>query len=109
VDEDFIWRGFEQGAPVVLVSGCHIGDCHYIDANKWTVKRVERVRKKMEKLGIRPERLQLEWISAAEGVRFASVMQRMEQLRQSVTEEEIAETVHILRERQRPDSAEPVH
>jgi heterodisulfide reductase subunit A len=109
VDEDFIWRGFEQGAPVVLVSGCHIGDCHYIDANKWTVKRVERVRKKMEKLGIRPERLQLEWISAAEGVRFASVMQRMEQLRKSVTAEEIAETVHILRERQKPDSAEPVH
>jgi len=109
VDEDFIWRGFEQGAPVVLVSGCHIGDCHYIDANKWTVKRVARVRKKMEKLGIRPERLQLEWISAAEGVRFANVMQRMEQLRQSVTEEEIAETVHILRERQKPDGAEPVH
>ncbi len=109
VDEDFIWHGFAQGAPVVLVSGCHIGDCHYIDANKWTVKRVERVRKKMEKLGIRPERLQLEWISAAEGVRFANVMQRMEQLRRSVTAEEIAETIRILSEKQKPDSPEPGH
>ncbi|MCU0572277.1 MAG: hydrogenase iron-sulfur subunit [Syntrophobacteraceae bacterium] len=108
VDEDFIWRGFEQGAPVVLVSGCHIGDCHYIDANKWTVKRVERVRKKMEKLGLRPERLQLEWVSAAEGARFARVMQQMEELRGSVTAGEIAETIRILREKPGTDGAEPV-
>ncbi len=96
VDEDFIWHGFARGAPVVLVSGCHIGDCHYIDANHWTVKRVEKVRKKMAKLGIRPERLQLEWISAAEGVLFAGVMQRMEKLRRGVTAEEIAETMEKL-------------
>jgi heterodisulfide reductase subunit A len=91
VDEKFIWDGFKKGAPVILVSGCHIGDCHYIDANHWTEKRVKRVRKKMEKLGIRPERLQLEWISAAEGIRFAEVMKRMESLRETVTPEEIAE------------------
>ena len=99
VDEKFIWEGFERGAPVILVSGCHIGDCHYIDANHWTEKRVKRVQKKMEKLGIRPERLQLEWISAAEGVRFAQVMQRMEELRQQVTVEEIDQTIHILKTR----------
>jgi heterodisulfide reductase subunit A len=50
----------------------------------------------MEKLGLRPERLQLEWISAAEGVRFAEVMKRMETLRAAVTSEEIAETTRIL-------------
>jgi len=97
VDEKFIWDGFLKGAPVVLVSGCHIGDCHYIDANRWTEKRVKKVRKKMAKLGIRPERLQLEWISAAEGVRFAEGMQRMETLRQGVTSDEIAETIEILK------------
>jgi heterodisulfide reductase subunit A len=97
VDEKFIWEGFERGAPVILVSGCHIGDCHYIDANHWTEKRVKKVRKKMEKLGIQPERLQLEWISAAEGVRFAQVMQRMETLRQQVTADEIAQTIQILK------------
>ena len=96
VDEKFIWEGFRQGAPVVLISGCHIGDCHYIDANHWTEKRVARIHKKMEKIGLRPERLQLEWISAAEGIRFAETMQRMEQVRQSVTAEEIADTQNIL-------------
>ncbi len=96
VDEKFIWEGFRQGAPVVLVSGCHIGDCHYIDANHWTEKRVNRIRKKMSKLGIRPERLQLEWISAAEGIRFAEKMKEMEAIRQTVTGQEIAETIELL-------------
>ena len=96
VSEDFIWYAFKKGAPVILVSGCHIGDCHYIDANHWTVKRVEKVRKKMEKRGIRPERLQLEWVSAAEGVRFADVMTGMETLRMAVSEKEIGETIALL-------------
>ena len=97
VDEKFIWEGFLKGAPVILASSCHIGDCHYIDANHWTEKRIKKIHKKMSKLGIRPERLQLEWISAAEGVRFAKVMQRMEVLREGVTPEEIAETIEILK------------
>jgi heterodisulfide reductase subunit A len=96
VDESFIWEGFKRGAPIVLVSGCHIGDCHYINANQWTVKRIEKVRRKMEKLGIRPERLQLEWVSAAEGIRFARLMEDMENLRRGVTPEEIEQTVQIL-------------
>lgn len=98
VAESFIWHAFRHGAPVVLVSGCHIGDCHYINANHWTEKRIAKVRRKMEKLGIRPERLQLAWVSAAEGVRFAGIMNDMERLRQSVSAEEIAETVRILKE-----------
>jgi heterodisulfide reductase subunit A len=96
VDEAFVWHAFEKGAPVVLISGCHIGDCHYIDANHWTEKRVAKIRRKMEKQGIRPERLQLAWISAAEGVRFAAVMAEMETLRQGVTAEEITATVRLL-------------
>jgi heterodisulfide reductase subunit A len=93
VDENFIWYAFKKGAPVILISGCHIGDCHYIDANHWTEKRIRKAHKKMEKLGIRKERLQLEWISAAEGIRFAEVMNRMEKLRESVSYQEIAETI----------------
>jgi len=99
VDEKFIWYAFEKGAPIVLVSGCHIGDCHYINANLWTEKRVAKVRKKMEKLGLRPERLQLEWISAAEGLRFSGVMKEMEELRKTVSKEEILETVEVLKAR----------
>jgi heterodisulfide reductase subunit A len=97
VDESFIWESFAKGAAVVLISGCHIGDCHYIDANHWTLKRIEKVYKKMEKRGIRAERLQLEWISAAEGIRFAEVMRRMEIIREGVTAEEIATTRETLR------------
>lgn len=96
VDEKFIWHAFKKGAPVVLVSGCHIGDCHYIDANHWTEKRIAKVHKKMEKLGIRKERLQLAWISAAEGVRFAKVMEDMEELRKTVTEKEIKKSIDVL-------------
>ncbi len=96
VDESFIWHAFKKGAPVVLVSGCHIGDCHYINANHWTEKRLVKIWKKMEKMGLRQERLQLAWISAAEGIRFAETMKHMERLRQSVTTEEIGQTIEIL-------------
>jgi heterodisulfide reductase subunit A len=96
VHEKFVWRAFERGAPVVLVSGCHIGDCHYINANHYTERRVKRIWKKMEKLGLRRERLGLEWISAAEGIRFQKVMDDMESLRRTVTAEEIETTQQIL-------------
>jgi len=96
VEEKFIWHAFKLGAPVVLLSGCHIGDCHYISANHQTLKRADRLWNRMEKLGIRPERLQLEWISAAEGPRFASIMRELEDLRQKVTREEIEQTKKVL-------------
>jgi heterodisulfide reductase subunit A len=99
VDESFIWEGFAKGAAIIMVSGCHIGDCHYINANQWTVKRIDKIRRKMEKLAIRPERLQLEWISAAEATLFAQLMEKMEKLRLEVTPEEIARTVQLLAER----------
>jgi heterodisulfide reductase subunit A len=89
VSEEMVLEAFRCGAPVVLVSGCHYADCHYIDANRQTVKRMQRLWDKLEKAGVRPERLQLEWISAAEGQKFAKVMKRMEELRQTVTSEEI--------------------
>ncbi len=96
VDEEFVLRAFRMGAPVVLVSGCHFSDCHYIDANRQTVKRVYRLWNLLEKKGIRPERLQLEWISAAEGTKFQKTMNEMEELRKTVTTEEIEHTVEAL-------------
>ncbi len=96
VDSKFILHAFRNGAPVVLLSGCHFADCHYINAVTWTQKRVEKLWDKLEKLGIRPERLQLEWISAAEGQKFAVVMKAVEDLRQTVTPEEIAHSVKVL-------------
>jgi len=96
VGENFILRAFAKGAPAVLISGCHLGDCHYINANHWTEKRINRMWRKMDKLGISRDRLQLEWISATEGIRFRNTMEKMEQIRRSVTAEEIAKTQEIL-------------
>ncbi len=90
VSEEMVLEAFRCGAPIVLVSGCHYADCHYIDANRQTVKRVQRLWDKLDNADIRPERLQLEWISAAEGAKFAQVMKRLEEMRKTVTAEEIA-------------------
>jgi len=105
VDSKFIIHAFEEGAPMVLVSGCHFADCHYIDANRWTVKRVEKLWDKMEKLGIRPERLQLEWISAAEGQKWKRTMAEMEEMRKSVTKEEIEFTQKVLKDEREKEEA----
>jgi heterodisulfide reductase subunit A len=98
----FIERAFMRGAPIVLVSGCHYTDCHYISANRWTQKRVEKMWDKLEKMGIRPERLQLEWISAAEGQKFARVMTGLEEMRKKVTKKEIEETMLAFSEKKKP-------
>jgi heterodisulfide reductase subunit A len=97
VDEKFVIHAFKKGAPLVLVSGCHFSDCHYINAVTWTQKRIEKLWNKLERLGIRPERLQLEWISAAEGQKFAKVMKELEVVRKKVTEEEVKQTMDILK------------
>ncbi len=101
VDEKFIWHAFKKGAPVVLVSGCHFADCHYINANRWTQKRIEGMWNKLERKGIRPKRLQLEWISAAEAVKWTKVMHAVEDLRKTVTKEEIEETKKILSDKKK--------
>ncbi len=85
----FIERAFAKGASAVLVAGCHPGDCHYIDANYHTQKRVERLWKKMRQQGLNEERLQLLWASAAEGERFASKIREMQAKMEEVTPEEL--------------------
>lgn len=97
VKEDFVLNAFSKGAPMVLVSGCHFADCHYIDANRATVKRILRLWDKLDKLDIRPERLQLEWISAAEGQKFAQVMRKLDVKRIDVTQEEVDYTIEALK------------
>jgi len=96
VDEKFVIHAFRLGAPMVLVSGCHFADCHYINAVHWTQKRMDRLWNRLDKLGIRPDRLQLEWISAAEGQKFARVMRELEDRVKAVTSEEIEHTMKVL-------------
>ncbi|MGZ8709493.1 MAG: hydrogenase iron-sulfur subunit, partial [Thermoanaerobaculia bacterium] len=96
VDQKFILHAFRKGAPMVLVSGCHFSDCHYISAVQSTQKRIDRLWTQMEKLGIRPERLQLEWISAAEGAKFARVMKEIDAMLHDVTEDEVRAAIEVL-------------
>ena len=91
----FIERSFARGAAAVLVSGCHIGDCHYINANYQTQKRVERMWKKMEQNGLNKERLQLLWASAAEGEKFATKIREMQFIVENVKAEEIEKTQKV--------------
>jgi len=85
----FIEHAFARGAAAVLVSGCHLGDCHYINANYQTQKRVEKLWKKMERLGLDKDRLQLAWFTAAEGEKFASKIKEMQETVNRVTRDEI--------------------
>ena len=74
VEPEFIFDAFKHGADGVIITGCHPGECHYVSGNLNAERRVEKVKHAMEYLGIEPERLRLEWMSAAEGERFAAVM-----------------------------------
>jgi len=89
VSPKFVERAFARGAAAVMVTGCHLGDCHYINANYQTEKRVERLWKKMEQNGLDKNRLHLLWASAAEGEKFASKVREMKPIIENVTPEEI--------------------
>ncbi len=73
ISPHFIIKAFQEGADGVLVTGCHIGDCHYLKGNYITAKRVMILKELINFLGISPERLRLEWIAASEGDKFARV------------------------------------
>jgi heterodisulfide reductase subunit A len=91
----FIERAFARGAAAVLVAGCHPGDCHYINANYHTQKRVERFWKRMEQSGLDKGRLQLLWASAAEGERFASKIREIHAAVEKLRPEEIEQTKKV--------------
>jgi F420-non-reducing hydrogenase iron-sulfur subunit len=74
VHPGFVLRAFEKGADGVLVSGCHPGDCHYVAGNEHAVKQFEKSKNVVKLLGIGEGRLRLEWISGAEGPRFAQII-----------------------------------
>jgi heterodisulfide reductase subunit A len=107
VSPEFVWYAFRKGAPVVLVSGCHYVDCHYIDANRSTTRRMDGLWDGLEKAGVRPDRLLLEWCSAAEGQRWQTIMKACELKRQSVTREEIENSISALNQSKVPSPRNP--
>jgi len=69
----FVIKALSIGADGVLVLGCHPGDCHYIEGNYKTMRRIPLLKKMLKQFGIEEERVRLEWVSASEGTRFAEV------------------------------------
>jgi coenzyme F420-reducing hydrogenase delta subunit len=82
INPAFLLRALQNGADGVLVSGCHPGDCHYISGNLAARRKFALTKELMQYAGIEPERVQFTWVSASEGGRFASIIEKVvEQVR----------------------------
>jgi len=82
IDPTLVMKALALGADGVLIAGCHPGDCHYTNGNIKTLRRFKLLQKMLDQFGIERERVRLEWISAAEGERYAQVVRSMtEQVR----------------------------
>ncbi|MBM2816597.1 MAG: methyl-viologen-reducing hydrogenase delta subunit [Ignavibacteria bacterium] len=77
VDPQFLLDAFAKGADGVLIGGCHPGDCHYIEGNYKCLRRFQLLQKMTTDMGIEPDRLRLEWISASEGDKVRVVVNDM--------------------------------
>jgi len=74
VTPTFVLKALALGADGVLVLGCHPGDCHYIEGNYKTLRRMALLKKMLPQMGVEDERVQLNWVSASESARFVSVI-----------------------------------
>jgi F420-non-reducing hydrogenase iron-sulfur subunit len=77
VHPNLVIDALTKGADGVIICGCHIGDCHYIEGNLKAESRKDAIDLLLEDFGLEPERFRLEWVSASEGPRFAEVMREM--------------------------------
>ena len=82
IEPGMVLELLEAGADGVMVTGCHIGDCHYISGNLHTKRKYALLQKLLAKTGIEPQRIRLEWNSASEGQHFANLVKEFtEQVR----------------------------
>lgn len=80
----FVLKCLSNGADGVLISGCHIGDCHYSEGNFYARRRFAVLKKLLEYSGIDPRRFQMSWVSASEGQKWARVVKELvEDIRQA--------------------------
>lgn len=76
MDPTFVLKALAEGADGVMITGCHPGECHYLDQNYKALRRVLLLRRTIGQMGIEPERVKLVWASAAEGLRLAQEIER---------------------------------
>ena len=75
VDPKFVFRAFSKGIDGVLIGGCWLDECHYVTEGNYHAVAVTKASKQvLEHLGVNPERLRIEWVSASEGIRFAEIV-----------------------------------
>ena len=74
VHPNLVIDALTKGADGVIICGCHIGDCHYLEGNLKAEARADAIRLMLEDFGVEDERFRLEWVSASEGPKFAQVM-----------------------------------
>jgi len=79
VDPIFVLKSLVAGIDGVLVAGCHPGECHYLKGNLFTRRRMIMLKRILKNIGIEPERLRLEWVSASEGAKFAETVKEFTQ------------------------------
>ena len=75
IDPLFILKAFQDGADGVLVSGCHFGDCHYLEGNFKAAKRMFLLKSVLKNIGLDDKRLRMTFVSASEGAKWGSVME----------------------------------
>ena len=76
VNPQFVLKALQEGADGVLVSGCHPGDCHYIEGNYHARRKLTLLQDFLGFMGIDPRRFMVSWVSASEGQKFAEVVTR---------------------------------
>jgi F420-non-reducing hydrogenase iron-sulfur subunit len=77
LDPTFVFKAFASGADGVLITGCHPGECHYLEQNYKAMRRFLLLRRTLAQMGIEPGRVKLIWASAAEGVKLAEEITKM--------------------------------
>lgn len=73
----YILKVLQNGVDGVFVSGCHPGDCHYISGNYYARRKFALLKRYLDYIGFEPERVQFSWVSAAEGGRFAEIVEKI--------------------------------
>jgi F420-non-reducing hydrogenase iron-sulfur subunit len=72
LDPTFVFKALASGADGVIITGCHPGECHYLEQNYKALRRFQLMKRTLVGLGLEPGRVKLIWASAAEGARFAA-------------------------------------
>jgi hypothetical protein len=97
MDADLIFEAFRLGAGAILYSGCHPQDCHYITGQVAGAKRASRLEKMFERMGMSPGRFRTEWISAAEGDKYARVINEMQATLDEIPMEDLKAEIERLK------------